>query len=80
MKTKARKCKRCGKVTDKPFHTCANKKPDPIKLGEELSVFLRDKTVLWQKDSLSWRDSPEAFALLIVIWERDFWREKALNQ
>lgn len=54
-------------------------RPDPVQLGEELSVFLRDMTVLWQKDSLSWRDSPESEAFLRIIWERDFWREKALN-
>lgn len=59
-------------------------KPDPVALGEELAEYLMDKWNALTPDAqavidISLHDDNPAYHVLRLRWERDFWREKALN-
>lgn len=90
MKTK-RKCKRCGKVTDQPFHTCVRTKADRHRACREAIIAKLSKPdpielgeelaeYIHRKWSLyPMPGHPATKDVMELTWELEFWREKALN-
>lgn len=64
------------------------KKPDPIKLVGELAEYIRDKRVELESrvnggyvvNGINGiMNDGSIYPMIELYWERDFWREKALN-